>query len=63
MAENWNRIAVRLAGVGLRGRIKNRCGARNGPAFAIAHELSLRVGHRHGFGHRHIAAVNLDRDL
>ena len=63
MAEDRDRVAGGIVGVGPGGGVVDRGGAGNRPALGIAEDLALGVGERHGLGHRHLAAVDLDRDL
>ena len=63
MAEHRNRVAVGIVGVGLGGGVVDRGGAGNRPALGIADDFALRIGQWNGLGHRHLAAVHLDRDL
>ena len=63
MAEDRDRVAGGIVGVGPGGGVVDRGGAGNRSALGIAKNLALGVGDRHGLGNRHLAAVDLDRDL
>ena len=63
VAENRDRVAGRIVGIGLRGGVVDRGGSGHRPALGVAENLPLRISERHRLGHRHLAAVDLDRDL
>ena len=63
MAENRDRVPRGITRIGLGGGVVNRGGSRHRTPLGVAQNLPLRVGLRHRLRHRHLAAVDLDRDL